>query len=229
MNAVSALLSKVVIQSEMLSSVLISILFTIFFIYAGNKIKKADPTKRPKGVVLFMEIVVKWLYDYFASIMPKKFAKNYFPYFTMMFMWILLSNISGLFGLEAPTSNYSITLSMTIITFVLIQYNTIKHDGIFSYIKGNLIPPTNLLGLVSPLISLSMRIFCNILSGSFIMAIVYQFTAYISYKVIPFNWLGPILAPLLHCYFDLFSGVIQSLVFVTLSSILISIGNPDEE
>lgn len=61
------------------------------------------------------------------------------------------------------------------------------------------------------------------------MAIVYQFTAYISYKVIPFNWLGSLLAPLLHCYFDLFSGVIQSLVFVTLSSILISIGNPDEE
>jgi len=74
-----------------------------------------------------------------------------------------------------------------------------------------------------------MRIFCNVLSGSFIMALIYQFTSFLSYKVIPFNFLGPVLAPLLHAYFDIFSGVIQALVFVTLSTILISIENPDEE
>ena len=74
-----------------------------------------------------------------------------------------------------------------------------------------------------------MRIFCNLLSGTFIMALVYQATSFLSYKLIPFNFLGPVVAPLLHCYFDVFSGCVQALVFVTLSSILISNENPDEE
>ena len=78
-------------------------------------------------------------------------------------------------------------------------------------------------------LSISMRLFGNILSGSILMALVYQFTAWISYHVINFNFLGPIIAPILHCYFDIFSGCIQTLVFVTLSSILIMMENSDDE
>ena len=53
--------------------------------------------------------------------------------------------------------------------------------------------------------------------------------AWISYHVINFNFLGPIIAPILHCYFDIFSGCIQTLVFVTLSSILIMMENSDDD
>jgi len=45
--------------------------------------------------------------------------------------------------------------------------------------------------------------------------------------LINFNFLGPVIAPWLHCYFDVFAGCIQTLVFVTLSSILIMMENPD--
>lgn len=55
------------------------------------------------------------------------------------------------------------------------------------------------------------------------MGLVYQFTGWLSGFIIQFNFLGPILAPALHAYFDVFAGCIQTLVFVTLSSILISI------
>ncbi len=61
------------------------------------------------------------------------------------------------------------------------------------------------------------------------MGLVYGATKWVSYHLIPFNFLGPVIAPILHIYFDVFSGVIQALVFMTLSSILISIENPDEE
>lgn len=222
----SALISN--LQSECLSSLLIMIVLAIFFIYVGGKIKKADPTKKPQGIVLVVETGVKMLYDYIKSIMPRKFEKNYYPYFALLFIYLIVSNLSGLLGLEAPTSNYSITLTMALITWTLIQFNAIKTMGPWTYAKEKYLwPPTNALGTISPLISISMRIFGNLVAGSAIMALVYQFTSFLSYKLIPFNWLGPIAAPVLHAYFDVFSGFIQALVFVTLSAILVSIENPD--
>ena len=146
-----------------------------------------------------------------------------------VFCYILVSNLSSLIGFESPTSNYSITFAMTFITFILIQYNALKKKGFFKYVWDTVWPPTNILSVLSPLISISMRLFGNILSGSILMTLIYQFTAWISFHVINFNFLGPIIAPVFHCYFDIFAGCIQTLVFVTLSSILIMMENEDDE
>ncbi|MFQ9669642.1 F0F1 ATP synthase subunit A [Thomasclavelia spiroformis] len=213
----------IVIQPELVFSLIIMTILSIFFVLVGRKVKVADPTKRPKGVVLVCETGVKMIQDYMETLMPSKFSKNYYPYFAMMFIYIFISNISGLFGFEAPTSNYSITLAITIITFTLIQYNALKTKGVFTYIRDIIWPPTNILGTLAPLISLSMRLFGNIVAGSILLSLIYSFTGYLSQYVINFNFLGPVIAPIFHAYFDVFAGFIQTLVFVTLSSILISL------
>ena len=217
------------LQPELIFSLIITIFLAGFFVYAGKKVLVADPTARPKGVVLVVETGVKMVFDYMQSIMPKKFEKNYYPYFAMLFCFIFISNISGLIGFEAPTSNLSVTLALTLITWILIQYNAIKKKGGLRYIWDTVWPPTNILSVLSPLISISMRLFGNIVGGSCLMALVYQFTEWISFHLINFNFLGPIIAPVLHCYFDIFCGGIQTLVFVTLSSILIMMENNDDE
>ena len=213
----------IVIQPELIFSLIIITVLSIFFILAGRKIKAADSTKRPTGIVLVCETGVKMIQDYMATLMPAQFSKNYYPYFAMMFIYIFISNISGLFGFDAPTSNYSITLAITIITFTLIQYNALKTKGVFTYIKDIIWPPTNILGTLAPLISLSMRLFGNIVAGSILLSLIYSFTGYLSEYVINFNFLGPLIAPIFHAYFDVFAGFIQTLVFVTLSSILIAL------
>ena len=218
----------IVIQPELVFSLIIMTILSIFFVLVGRKVKVADPTKRPKGVVLVCETGVKMIQDYMETLMPSKFSKNYYPYFAMMFIYIFISNISGLFGFEAPTSNYSITLAITIITFTLIQYNALKTKGVFTYIKDIIWPPTNILGTLAPLISLSMRLFGNIVAGSILLSLIYSFTGYLSQYVINFNFLGPVIAPIFHAYFDVFAGFIQTLVFVTLSSILISLESSED-
>lgn len=214
---------KIVIQPELIFSLIIITVLCFVFIYVGHKVKAADPLTKPKGVVLVCETAIEMVYNYMKTIMPPQFERNYYPYFAMMFVYLVFSNLSGLIGFDAPTSNFSITLSITFITFTLIQYNAYKAKGAFQYIKGLVWPPTNILGALSPLISLSMRLFGNILSGSILMGMVYAFTAWLSSMIMPFNFLGPVLAPVLHVYFDVFAGCIQTLVFVTLSSILISL------
>ena len=125
----------IVIQPELIFSLIIMTVLSIFFILAGRKIKAADSTKRPTGIVLVCETGVKMIQDYMATLMPAQFSKNYYPYFAMLFCYLIVANISGLIGFDAPTSNYSITLAMTIITFVLIQFNAIRKKGIKSYIE----------------------------------------------------------------------------------------------
>ncbi|MCD7892820.1 MAG: F0F1 ATP synthase subunit A [Erysipelotrichaceae bacterium] len=213
----------ITLQVELVFSLIIMVALGILFIYAGNQVKKADPIAKPKGIVLLVETGVEVGYNYMKSIMPEQFEKNYYPYFCMMFVYLICANLSGLIGFDAPTSNYSITLAITLITFALIQWNSIKTKGGFSYIKDMLIPPTNILSTISPLISLSMRLFGNILSGTILMSLVYSFTGWLSSFLFPVNVFGPIIAPALHCYFDIFAGFIQTLVFVTLSSILIAV------
>lgn len=218
----------ITLQVELVFSLIIMVALGILFVYAGNKVKKADPLERPSGIVLVAETGISMGYNYIKSVMPQqKFEKNYYPYFVMMFAYLVCANLSGLLGFEAPTSNYSITLAITLITFALIQWESIKKLGGLGYLKDKLIPPTNLLSAVSPAISLSMRLFGNILSGSVMMTMVYSFTSWLSSFLCPVNILGPVIAPVLHCYFDIFAGCIQTLVFVTLSSILISVEAAD--
>lgn len=213
----------IVIQPELVFSLIIMTVLSVFFIIAGKKVMAADPTARPKGIVLVCETGLKMLNDYLSTLMPARFAKNYYPYFALIFIYMFLCNISGLFGFNPPTSNFTITLALTAVTFTLIQYNALKTKGLFTYIKDVVWPPTNILGVIAPLISLSMRLFGNIIAGSILMSLVYSFTAWLSGMIIDFNFLGPILAPVLHVYFDVFAGFIQTLVFVTLSSILIAL------
>ena len=162
----------------------------------------ADPLEKPKGIVLVCETGVEMVYNYMKSIMPSQFEKSYYPYFAMLFVYLIVANLSGLIGFDAPTSNYSITLAMTLITFILIQYNAFKKKGGLTYIKELVWPPTNILSAISPLISLSMRLFGNILSGTILMGLVYQFTGWLSGMILPVNFLGPILAPVLHACKD---------------------------
>lgn len=220
-------MAALTIQVELIWSIIIITGLCIVFIILGKKVKAADPTSRPHGVVLVVETGVGMLYNYFKGLMPAKFEKNYFPYFSALFIFILCSNLASLFAIESPTSNFSITLSLAIITFVLIQLESIRTNGGFGYIKNLLWPPTNILGTIAPLISLSMRLFGNILAGSIIMYLVYSLTGWLSAMLIPFNFLGPIVTPVLHLYFDIFAGVIQTLVFVTLSAILIEVESAD--
>ena len=72
--------------------------------------------------------------------------------------------------------------------------------------------PINLIGDFAVPISLSLRLFANVLSGTVMMALVYGLL-----KVIAYAW-----PAVLHVYFDMFSGAIQTYVFCMLTMTYIS-------
>lgn len=213
------------IHETIVHSYVITIGLIIFAFIAGKKIKNADPTKKPTGVVNVLELLYTALKKLLEDTMGKGPTRDrLFPYLFTLVMFLPCSNLFGLLGFAPPTSDYNVTLSLALITFTLTQYYGIKTNGIGGYLKGYLAPtpvmlPLNIVGEIANPISLSFRLFGNILSGGIIMGLVYSALKYIS----------PLIAPALHVYFDLFSGLVQTFIFTMLTMVFVGGNLPDEE
>jgi F0F1-type ATP synthase, subunit a len=221
------ILSRIVIQIQptLISSLLITVCLCFFFVYAGKKIKSSDPLKKPKGLVLALEYIADIFINFFKTVIPERLQTRLIPYFSCIAVYIFFACVVGLIGLPNPASNLSITLALGLITFVFTQLTAFHKKGGFKYFKGMLLPPTNILVAISPLISLSVRLFGTVLSGTIILGLVYSATGWISlnlFSFIPVDIIAPFILPVLHAYFDLFAGLLQTFIFVTLSGVYIS-------
>lgn len=182
-----------------------------FAICAHRVIVKADPEAKPGAFQNVVELIVEMLDNMVVGVMGKN-ATKFLNYIGTLFIFILFCNVSGLLGLRPPTADYGVTLPLGLITFGLIFFNKIKHQGVGGFLKGLCNPwpfwaPINIIGDVAVPISISLRLFANILSGTVMMALVYGLLTKIAW-----GWPG-----VLHIYFDLFSGAIQTYVFCMLT------------
>ena len=194
------------------SHVCIAVVFLVLllFIFAANRaIKKG--TEIPTGFQNVVELIVEKLDGMVGSTMGAS-APAFRNYIGTIFIFILVCNISGLFGLRPPTADYGTTLALGLMTFTLITFNKFKHKGAKGVLKGLCDPwpiwaPINVIGDVAVPISLSLRLFANVLSGVVMMALIYGLL----------GWIAVIWPAALHVCFDLFSGCIQTYVFCMLT------------
>jgi F-type H+-transporting ATPase subunit a len=224
------------LQIEIISIlVVLGIIFS--FLFAINReIKRADLLAKPSKFLTVGIVYYTMFKGLVRDNMGKRAHANYAPYIAGIAMFMFLSNILGLVALPSPTANYSVTLTLALITWFLIQYTKIKTNTLKGYFVGFFQPFApfvimNVFGLVAPLISMSLRLFGNITSGSVLMMLFYTFTQWVSKLILPFvdfNFIGIMTAPFLHLYFDLFAGAIQTYIFISLTTIFIGIELPQD-
>lgn len=195
-----------------ISMIIVIAAILVFAICANRAIKKADPNKVPGPFLNVVELIVEMLDNMVASSMGAKNALKFRNYVSALFMFILVCNLSGLLGLRPPTADYGVTFPLAIITWLMIQYNGFKYQK-FGKIKGLFEPiflffPMNLISEFSTPISMSLRLFGNILSGTVMMGLIYGLLP----KILTLVWPAA-----LHAYLDLFSGCIQTYVFCMLT------------
>lgn len=220
------------IQKEIPSILIITALLCALCVYAGKRIKAANPYEKPTGIVFGALWFVEWVDGMVATVVRPSYVERMGPYIGSLTLYLLVCNLSGLFAFNAPTMNLSVTLSLALITWVLIQHAAFKTNGILGYFKGLFEPIPilvlgNAIGKFSPLISLSMRLFGNILSGSILLSLIYTAcgalsTVLIGWTGFDFNFVGVIVAPVFHAYFDVFAGFIQMYIFISLTMAFIS-------
>jgi len=203
---------EVWITTTHVCTLIVILMILIFCLFANRAIKKADPNKAPGTFQNIAELIVEMLSNMITGVMGKS-APKFINYISTLFIFILISNISGIFGLRAPTADYGVTLPLGIITFCLIFYNKIKYQKVSGFIQGLMQPwpfwaPINIISDVAVPVSLSLRLFANVLSGTVMLALVYGLLPIFVKVGIP---------AVLHLYFDLFSGAIQTYVFCMLT------------
>ncbi len=203
---------EVWITTTHVCTLIVMLILVIFAICANRVIKKAQVMDTPGTFQNIAELIVEMLDGMVSNVMGKN-ALKFANYISTIFLFILLSNISGLLGLRPPTADYGVTFPMGLITFCLIFFNKLKHQKLSGFLKGLCDPwpiwaPINIIGDVAVPISLSLRLFANVLSGTVMMALYYGLLPIFVKIGIP---------SALHVYFDLFSGAIQTYVFCMLT------------
>jgi len=205
-------ITNTIIMGWIISAVLI--LFAVVV-----RIKLKGFTDRPKG----FQNVVEMLVDMFNNFMKSNGNPAIMwmgGWFFSLFAFLLISNIVGILPLQRPpTADWPLPFALALTSFFFIAFSGIRYNG-FKYIKRTYLSPhwvflpVNILGEFSRPISLSFRLFGNILGGLILVAMLYQLTPVIADVARPAAFFIPI--PL-HLIFDLAFGALQAFIFTILS------------
>lgn len=167
-------------------------------------------------------------------------AERYFPLIATIFIFIMLSNLLGIFPgvgplflrhgtahvplLRAPAADLNFTLALAIISVIVSNILGMQAVGIFPHIKKYLnfsspikffIGVLELISECAKVISLSFRLFGNIFAGEVLLVIVFSLVSYI--------------APLPFLFMEIFVGLIQAFLFAMLTLVSIALHTAHEE
>ena len=158
--------------------------------------------------------------DFFVGLLGEK-GKRYVPYLISVALYIACSNLIGVFGIKPPTKDLNVTAALALMSICLIEYAGIHARGGVGFLKSLAAPtaimtPMNILEIAIRPTSLCMRLFGNVLGAFVIMELIKQVV--------------PVFVPaVFSLYFDLFDGLIQTYVFVFLTSLFMKENIGDEE
>ncbi|MDA3733370.1 F0F1 ATP synthase subunit A [Niameybacter massiliensis] len=198
-----------------INTFLVMAVLTIFALIVRAKVKNFKTIPDTKFQII-IEFLVDTIYNFTSSTMGEK-NRKFGAFYGPMFLFILLCNLTGLIGLRPPTADIATTFALSLTTFFMIHYFGLRSKGA-NYLKGFLEPiplllPLNIIGELANPISLSFRLFGNILGGTIIMGLYYAMMPW---------WAQLGLPSILHSYFDVFAGALQTLIFVMLSMTFVS-------
>jgi F-type H+-transporting ATPase subunit a len=190
---------------------LVMALLTMFAILATRRM--AIYPNRFQNV---MEVIISGFYSLLLDTMGEH-GKKFFPLIATLGLYILMSNLIGLIpGFESPTSNLNTTVSMALCVFFMTHIVGVKLHGL-KYFKQFLGPvwwltplmmPIEIISHLSRPISLSVRLFGNIMGEDIVLAVVLL--------------LVPLLVPMPVLVLMIFTSVIQTLVFMLLAMMYIA-------
>jgi len=173
------------------------------------------------GFVLLLKVLKPNLLEYILEMvisvlddaMDVDNLHPYIPLLGSLMIFTLFANLISIVpGMKSPTADINTTIGLAlIIVFSVHIYGMIK-KGVWRYLKEFASPvfmlPVELIGQFSRTLSLSMRLFGNILSGDLIVAIVFSIVPYF--------------LPIALTAITMVSGVLQAFVLTTLAALFIS-------
>ena len=179
--------------------------------------KKLD--RIPDKLQNFMEFVLEFLQDIAKNQIGEHEYRQWVPYISTIFLFILGSNWAGALipwklivlpegELAAPTNDINTTVALSLLTSIAYFYAGISKNGLNYFVRyvepTPVLLPINILEDFTKPLSLSFRLFGNVLADELVVSV--------------FTLLVPIIIPLPVMILGLFASSIQALIFSTLSA-----------
>ena len=194
-----------VYESVVVTWIIMAVLVLLAIIFVRN-LKIDNPGKKQ----LLLESAIDKVQNFFLEILGEN-GRRYIPYLMTVGLYIGISNIIGIFGFVPPTKDMNVTAALAIASIVVIEYSGIHQKRVKGWLKSfkepvAVILPLNILEIFIRPVSLCMRLFGNVLGSFVIMELIKMILPV--FLPIPFSF-----------YFDIFDGLIQTYVFVFLTSL----------
>ena len=184
--------------------------------------------RTPKMVPSYTQLLMETITDFIDTLcqesLGKELGRSFSSFICTLFLFLLLCNYSGVFFFEEPTLDINTPLSLGLLGFAIAVYQAMRFKGFFGYFREMIMEPIpivmfplNLIGELSKIVSISFRLFGNIMGGAVIIKVVSWLVGYI---ILPIGLYG---------FFGIFVGTIQAFVFTMLTLAYIGQGVELEE
>jgi len=221
---------------------LFSLVACVLIVFAMSRAARRSDggLSRPTRFQAAIEMLMGGLYNLFEGAIGPT-ARRYTPYLGTLFIFILLNNFMGLVPFfHASTSSLNTTAALAVCTFLYVQFTGIRENGPLGYlhhmagsprsgVEWIFVPlmfPLHVLGEFIKPLSLSLRLFGNVMGEDKLIAVfVVLGASMLAFVNSPVGI--PIQVPIV--FLALMTSTIQALVFTLLSTIYIALMLPHGE
>lgn len=161
-----------------------------------------------------LEMLVDFLNDTISDVMGRS-AEPYLSLLGTLAIFIAAANVIGVVPfVVSPTRDINTPLALALVVFFSVHYFGMRAKGVVGYFKDLASPifilPLEIVGQLSRTVSLTLRLFGNIISTELIVAVIFA--------------LVPLLVPLPLVGFSMFTGLLQAYIFTALATVYIGAG-----
>lgn len=167
---------------------------------------------RPDGTQAFVEMVVETIRTQLDDTMRID-SRPFLPLLGSLFLFILAANLTGLVpGMKAPTAFIETAAALALIVFMAVQGWGVARQGLGGYLREFAKPtilmlPLNLLAEVTRTFSMTVRLFGNVMSGEFVIALILA--------------LAGLFVPIPLMALEVLTSIVQAYIFTILAAVFI--------
>ena len=159
-----------------------------------------------------LELIVTGIMGQIEEVIRKD-PRPFLPVLGTLFIFLVAANLSGVLpGVEAPTGKLETPAALALITFASVHFFGVRARGPFGYLASFAEPklimlPLNILSEITRTFSLMVRLFGNVMSGEFIIALIVA--------------LAGLFVPIPLMALEILVGLVQAYIFTTLATVFI--------
>ena len=199
--------------------VFVILLMVVGVIFLRTRLSVENPGKFQQ----VMEVAVRFTQDMCEEIIGHG-SGRYVAMLVTLGMFIVLCNLMGLIPtLQTPTAHIQVTLGCAVAAFLYYNFHGFRQHGVIGYLKhlcgpmlaiAVLMFPIEVIGNLGRLLSLSVRLYANMMVGDLLEAV--------------FGALAPLLVPVIFMALHTFVSFLQAYIFMLLPAVYISMAVSEE-